>query len=188
MGSIKCTKCGKEVSEQEAFNGRCGKCHAISLAASARGVSVEQLKADREKFYKKQSAGSTKIQKPVVFKSDVITTTEVCHDLPVKRRLAVISAEIAIGMNVFKDIFIGVRNFVGGRSATMQNAIKDMRKDAYSDLKQQAAQMGANAVVGISESYLEIGNTGSTMLLLVVNGTAVELRKEEAGDDRAGET
>jgi len=152
------------------------------LAASAKGVSPEALKAEREQFYRDQDqrGSMTEDKSPLEYLKSkktsrkVLVTGETTVDFPINRRIGIISAEVAVGMNVFKDFFIGVRNFVGGRSQTTQNAIRDMRKNAYADLKSQASGLGGNAVIAVSENYLEIGNTGSTMLLLVVNGTAVE--------------
>ncbi len=78
-------------------------------------------------------------------------------------------------MNIFKDMLTGVRNVVGGRTGNVQKALKEMRELALDELKKEAAQKGADAVVGIDLDYAEIGSTGSTMLMLVATGTAVKL-------------
>jgi len=109
----------------------------------------------------------------------MILTTETAHNLAVNKRLGIVSAEVVVGMNIFKDMLTGVRNIVGGRTGNVQNALRDMRRQALSELKQEATQLGADAVVGIDLDYNEIGATGSTMLMLVVNGTAVTLQTDD---------
>ncbi|WP_306432330.1 heavy metal-binding domain-containing protein [Tropicibacter sp. Alg240-R139] len=68
-----------------------------------------------------------------------------------------------------------MRNIVGGRTGNIQNALKDMREKALTELRVEAASLGGGAVVGVGLDYSEIGATGSTMLMLVVSGTAVRL-------------
>lgn len=106
---------------------------------------------------------------------DIILTTETAHNLPVQDRLGIVTAEVVVGMNIFKDMLTGVRNVVGGRTGNVQKALKEMRELALDELKKEAAQKGADAVVGIDLDYAEIGSTGSTMLMLVATGTAVKL-------------
>ena len=78
-------------------------------------------------------------------------------------------------MNIFKDRLAGVRNVVGGRSQTLEKALRDIRVQALDELKREAFEIGADAVVGVDLSYQEIGATGSTMLFVVVTGIGVRL-------------
>ena len=75
-------------------------------------------------------------------------------------------------MNVFKDLFAGVRNIVGGRSEAVQKTMRDSRRVALFELKKEAYEVGANAVVGVDLDYVELSNSGS-MVMLVASGTAV---------------
>ncbi|MBE1291610.1 MAG: heavy metal-binding domain-containing protein [Rhodobacteraceae bacterium] len=108
----------------------------------------------------------------------MLVTTESQIDLKVEDRLGIVSAEVVVGMNIFKDFLTGVRNVVGGRTGNVQNALRDIRRQAIEELKDEAAELGADAVVAVDLSYNEIGATGSTMLMLVASGTAVKLRAE----------
>lgn len=76
-------------------------------------------------------------------------------------------------MNMFKDMFTQIRNIVGGRSDTVQKAMRESRKTTLYELKKEAYLVGANAVVGVDLDYVEIGGAGSNMILLVASGTAV---------------
>jgi uncharacterized protein YbjQ (UPF0145 family) len=75
-------------------------------------------------------------------------------------------------MNVFKDLFAGVRNIVGGRSEAVQKLMRDSRRVALLELKKEAYEVGANAVVGVDLDYVDLSTSGS-MVMLIASGTAV---------------
>ena len=69
-------------------------------------------------------------------------------------------------------MFAGIRDIVGGRSATYERELRRAREIAIEELKAAAAEKGANAVVAIDIDYETVGNNGS-MLMVTVSGTAV---------------
>jgi uncharacterized protein YbjQ (UPF0145 family) len=79
-------------------------------------------------------------------------------------------------MNIFKDLFAGVRDIVGGRSEAVQHTMREARKTALHELKREAYLVGANAVVGVDLDYVEL-STGGSMVMLVASGTAVVIEK-----------
>ena len=187
---MNCKDCGKEITAYESFKERCGACHSEALEADAKEISVEELRARKmaqrkeidDRLANASKAGlNRKIsrQNKAISTQRIILTTETAHNLPVDQRLGIIAAEVVVGMNVFKDLFAGVRNIVGGRSGTIQKALRDIRMQVLEELKKEAALLGADAVVGIDLDFSEIGATGSTMLMLVANGTAVSLKSEQ---------
>ena len=102
----------------------------------------------------------------------MLLTTETAPNLNITKRIEIVTAECAFGMNMFKDLFAGVRNVVGGRSEAVQKTMRDSRKTALYELKKEAYEVGANAVVGVDLDYVELSNAGS-MVMLVASGTAV---------------
>ena len=104
----------------------------------------------------------------------VLLTTETAPNLPITERIEIVTAECAFGMNVFKDLFAGVRDVVGGRSEAVQNTMRDARRTALYELKKEAHAVGATAVVGVDLDYVELSAAGS-MVMLVASGTAVRL-------------
>jgi uncharacterized protein YbjQ (UPF0145 family) len=104
----------------------------------------------------------------------LLTTTNTVEGRPVQQYLGIVTAEAIIGANIVKDIFAGIRDIVGGRSATYEKVIEEARMNALSELEQKAVQMGANAVVGIDLDFETIGANGS-MLMVVATGTAVTI-------------
>jgi uncharacterized protein YbjQ (UPF0145 family) len=89
-----------------------------------------------------------------------------------EEKVVIVTAECAFGMNIFKDLFAGVRNIVGGRSEAVQKTMRDSRRTALYELKKEAYEVGANAVVGVDLDYVELSSSGS-MVMLVASGTAV---------------
>jgi uncharacterized protein YbjQ (UPF0145 family) len=99
------------------------------------------------------------------------TTTNTVEGHPVKEYLGVISAETIIGANIFKDLFAGIRDIVGGRSGTYERVLQEAKQTAMHELVGKATAMGANAVIGI-DLACETGVSGN-MQLESATGTAV---------------
>lgn len=106
-----------------------------------------------------------------------LTTTHTVPGREVDWVIEVISAECAFGMNVFKDFFAGVSDFFGGRNRSTQNTLRDARRAVMRDLRQEAFDVGADAVIGIDLDYSEFSGGGKSMLFVVATGTAVKLKQ-----------
>jgi uncharacterized protein YbjQ (UPF0145 family) len=119
----------------------------------------------------KPTNGSTFIQNLPIM---ILSTTSTLEGNPIKQYLGVVSAEAIIGANIFKDLFAGLRDIVGGRSGTYERVIEEARRDAMNELAQKAQQMGANAVIGIDLDFETVGSGGS-MLMVIATGTAVKI-------------
>lgn len=93
----------------------------------------------------------------------------------------VVSAECVFGVNIFRDIFASVRNFVGGRSASYQKVLKDAKATCFCEIRKEAFALGANAVIGLQLDYSSISPSGDagSLLMLVVTGTAVIVENEK---------
>ena len=104
----------------------------------------------------------------------ILTTTASIEVRPVQEYLGVINAQSIIGANMFKDIFAGLRDLIGGRSKTYERVIEEAKEDAMRELTQKAQSMGANAVVGIDLDFETVGASGS-MLMVIATGTAVRI-------------
>lgn len=104
----------------------------------------------------------------------IITTTDQVEGRRVIDYLGVVTGEAIIGVNVFRDFFAGIRDIVGGRSGGYQNALKDAREHAMTDMQDSAKRLGADAVIGIDLDYEVLGKENG-MLMVSINGTAVRL-------------
>ena len=77
-----------------------------------------------------------------------------------------------MGANIFKDLFAGLRDIVGGRSGTYEKELQRAREIALQELEERAAALGANAVVGVDLDYEVMGRENG-MLMVSASGTAV---------------
>lgn len=104
----------------------------------------------------------------------LMTTTPSVEGKNITRYCGVVAGEAILGANLFKDLFAGIRDLVGGRSATYERELQKAREIALQELQDRARELGANAVVGIDLDYEVIGQNGS-MLMVTASGTAVVL-------------
>lgn len=104
----------------------------------------------------------------------IISTTNTIEGKQVTEYLGIVTGEAIIGANLFKDIFAGLRDIVGGRSASYEKVLREAKDNALSELETQAKARGADAVIAIDLDYETIGNSGS-MLMVSASGTAVKL-------------
>ena len=102
----------------------------------------------------------------------IVTTTPGVEGKPVAQYLGIVSGEAILGANIVKDVFAGIRDIVGGRSATYERELKRARDMALAELEAQAQQLGANAVVGVDLDY-EVLGANNGMLMVSASGTAV---------------
>ena len=100
------------------------------------------------------------------------STTPTLEGRPIQSYQGVVTGEAILGANLFKDIFAGIRDIVGGRSATYERELQRAREIAFEEMSAQARELGANAIVGIDIDYETVGGQGS-MLMVSVSGTAV---------------
>jgi len=87
----------------------------------------------------------------------------------------IVTGEAILGANIFKDIMAGIRDIVGGRSGAYEKAFRQARQIAFEEMEQEAAELGANAIVGIDIDTETVGSQGA-MLMVSVNGTAVTIQ------------
>jgi uncharacterized protein YbjQ (UPF0145 family) len=104
----------------------------------------------------------------------LVSTTTLIEGRPVKDYLGVVTGEVIVGANIFKDLFAGIRDIVGGRSGSYESTLRDARATALDELKMEAKALGADAVIGVDLDYETLGQ-GGTMLMVTASGTAVKL-------------
>lgn len=76
----------------------------------------------------------------------IITTTQSIEGRQIAAYLDIVSAESVQGINVVRDMFAGMRDFFGGRSQTLERALKEARAQATDELKERAQSLRADAV------------------------------------------
>ena len=106
----------------------------------------------------------------------LMTTTTTVEGRRVDEYLGIVQGEAILGANIFRDFFAGIRDIVGGRSGAYESELRRAREIAMGEMADQAARLGANAIVGVDIDYetIQISNGGS-MLMVSVSGTAVRV-------------
>lgn len=104
----------------------------------------------------------------------IMTTTPSIEGRSISRYHGVVTGEAILGANMFRDLFAGIRDIVGGRSGAYEKELRKAREIAFDEIRQAAEDLGANAVVGIDIDYEVVGEKGG-MLMVSVSGTAVSI-------------
>ncbi len=104
----------------------------------------------------------------------IVSTTPTIEGRPVREYLGVVAGEAILGANIFRDVFAGIRDVIGGRSGSYEKVLREAREEAMKEMMEAARRHGADAIVGIDYDYETLGDTGS-MLMVAVSGTAVRL-------------
>lgn len=102
----------------------------------------------------------------------IVTTTPGIEGRRIVRYCGVVAGEAVLGANVFKDLFAGIRDLVGGRSGTYERELQRARDMALEEMQDRAQVLGANAVVGVDLDYEVLGRENG-MLMVSASGTAV---------------
>jgi uncharacterized protein YbjQ (UPF0145 family) len=105
----------------------------------------------------------------------IVTTTEGIDGRRISAYLGLVTGEAILGTNVFRDLFAGVRDIVGGRSGSYEKEAKKAKELAVGEMLEEAQALGADAVVGVDLDYEVIGGDKKTLLMAIASGTAVKL-------------
>lgn len=106
----------------------------------------------------------------------IVVTTDALEGKPVKRYLGLVSGEAILGANIFKDLFAGIRDVIGGRSAAYEQELRKAKDIAIQEMVEQAERLGANAIIAVDLDYETLtSGQGGGMLMVSANGTAVQV-------------
>jgi len=106
----------------------------------------------------------------------ILSTTPGIEGRRIARYAGIVTGEAIIGANIFSDLFARVRDIVGGRAGSYEGKLSEARAIAMREMQEDAARLGANAVIGIDLDYEVLGE-GNGMLMVTVSGTAVVLEQ-----------
>ena len=102
------------------------------------------------------------------------TTTPTIEGKRITKYYGIVTGETINGANQFRDFFASIRDIVGGRSGSYEEVLRQAKDTALREMQDQAALLGANAVVGVDLDYETVGDSGS-MLMVTASGTAVRI-------------
>lgn len=105
----------------------------------------------------------------------IITTSPIIDNRVITEYLGPIISNEVLGVNVISDSIASISDFFGGFSGTYRSKLEDLKKTVLDDLKYQAQNLGADAIVGFSVAFNEISGKGKQMFMATATGTAVKL-------------
>ena len=102
----------------------------------------------------------------------IVSTTPTLEGRKIVEYKGIVFGEVVAGVDFIKDFAAGLSNFFGGRSNSYEGELIQARDSAIKEMSQRAANMGANAVVGVDVDY-EVLGSGNNMMMVIASGTAV---------------
>lgn len=104
----------------------------------------------------------------------ILSSTNTLENKKIIQYKGIVSGESLIGSNVYKDLFSGVRDVVGGRTSKYEDEIERAREIAINSMIEKAENLNANGIVGLNISYDNLGGTMGNTILVSAYGTAVQ--------------
>lgn len=169
-----CSACGETRGLLELRDGVCRTCRDAELDRGRK----EAIANERKRLDGNRAAD---VSEEAVFEASQSIKLTTAFEIPnreICEIVEIVGAEVAIGMNIFKDIANAWRDTFGGRSNTVQNALRDARTQCLLELRREAFRIGADAVIAVRFCYSEASvaaGTGGGILFVSVTGTAVSL-------------
>jgi uncharacterized protein YbjQ (UPF0145 family) len=104
----------------------------------------------------------------------IITTTSSVEGKQIQRYLGIVAGEAVTGSNLVDDLLRSLKGILGGGVAKLEKNLIAARSIALKEMEKRAADLGANAVVGVDLDY-EVLSAGEVIMMVIANGTAVEV-------------
>ena len=105
----------------------------------------------------------------------LLSSTNTIENGKVLEYKGLVTGESLIG--VYKDLFSGVRDVVGGRTSKYEEEIEKARHIAVKSMEEKAERLDANGIIGVSISYDNLGGTMGNTILVSAYGTAVKFNQ-----------
>jgi uncharacterized protein YbjQ (UPF0145 family) len=105
----------------------------------------------------------------------LITSTPNIEGSRIVEYLGLVNGEAIMGANIFADLFAGIRNVIGGRSGAYEKELRRAKEIAIKEMEEEAARLGADAIIGVDLDYETITLEQGSMLMVIASGTAIKL-------------
>ena len=106
----------------------------------------------------------------------MVTTAFTLDGYAVERTIGIVRGIIVRSRSIFGTLGASLQTMVGGDITLFTNLCEETRAHAYQRMAEHAAQLGANAVVGMRYDSTEVAQ-GATEVLAY--GTAVQVEPAE---------
>lgn len=107
----------------------------------------------------------------------LIITSPTIEGKKINKYYGLVTGDALLGANLYKDLFSGVRDVVGGRTSKYEEELTTARNIALESMKEKAEEKGANAIIGTRVAYHNLGGTMGNTIMVTVSGTAVSFQE-----------
>ena len=161
-----CISCGKQVGWMDVVKGQCRDCWEKAPLRTPEDVQTAKAALTEQASAKSAAAQA------------VLLTTETILPEGIATRLGVVTGTCIYGQHLGRDIMTAWRDMTGGRAAAAEKVFADAREAALMDLRRQAHDLGADAVIALSLTHQELAGGGKSMVMVTATGTAVKLSQK----------
>jgi uncharacterized protein YbjQ (UPF0145 family) len=107
----------------------------------------------------------------------LILTSPTIQGKEITKYYGLVAGDALLGANLYKDLFSGVRDVVGGRTSKYEEELTAARNLAMESMIEEAEKEGANAIIGTRIAYNNLGGTMGNTIMVTVVGTAVTYKE-----------
>ena len=107
----------------------------------------------------------------------LIITSPTIEGKKINKYYGLVTGDALLGANLYKDLFSGVRDVVGGRTSKYEEELTTARNIALESMEEKAEEKGANAIIGTRVAYHNLGGTMGNTIMVTVSGTAVSFQE-----------
>jgi len=111
---------------------------------------------------------------------ELITTTSTVEGIEIESYQGVVSHQIVIGANLFKDVFSSFRDVFGGAAKGYQKELEKWKRVGISELEKKAINKSANGIIGLNMDFESVSGGNKSMFMISLSGTAVQLKRSES--------
>lgn len=109
----------------------------------------------------------------------LILTSPMIQGKEITEYYGLVTGDALLGANMYKDLFSGVRDVVGGRTSKYEEELTTARNLALDSMVEKAEKKGANAIIGTKVAYHNLGGTMGNTIMVTVIGTAVSYKDKK---------
>jgi len=102
----------------------------------------------------------------------ILSTTNTLAGKKIREYRGVVTGEAILGTNLFRDLRAGLRDIVGGRSASYEKELRKARVIALQEIEDAAQQLGTNTIISVDIDY-EVLEKNNGMLMVSESGAAI---------------
>lgn len=102
-------------------------------------------------------------------------TTPIVDGMLIEKYYGIVITNQVAGTGIFGDMKASMSDLFGGNSGVYRESMNRLYRSVIEDLKEKAAEMGANAIIGVRIDYDNISAKSMSMFMVSIQGTAVRI-------------